>query len=343
MLPRFPSRIRLALLPTPFRSLDRVSEELGGPRIWLKCDDMTGALLSGNKVRKLEYVIAEAVENDADTLITCGGLQSNHCRATALAGAQLGLKVHLILRGDPEIQEWDGNLLLDQLAGAKVSIYSPKEYFARLPELFRFWESHYVAEGRKVHLIPTGASDATGLWGYIAASYELATDFETHHLTPGLVVCATGSGGTQAGLSLGFALQNHPVKILGMAVCDSEKYFFDKARSDIRDWERRFTGYVPDLASVKQHLAINTNDKYIGSGYAVAYPEVYQTIRWLAEKEGVVLDPVYTGKAFHGLVEEIRAGAFREMKDIVFIHTGGIYGLFPYRQDFFSRSNKLNK
>lgn len=334
MLPQLPPRIKLAQLPTPLRPLDRISKFLGGPRIWLKCDDLTGSTLSGNKIRKLEFVAAEAIANNADTLITCGGLQSNHCRATALVGAQLGLKVHLILRGNPEAPEFDGNLLLDRLAGAEVSIYTPKEYFSRLPDLFGYWENYYRVQGRHPHLIPTGASDATGLWGYISASYEMTEDFKLHDIDPDWIVCATGSGGTQAGLSLGFALQGCATRVLGMAVCDSEKYFSEKAQKDIADWEKRFPTQANGLPDFKQNLTVNTNDHYIGPGYARGYPAVYQTIKWLAETEGVVLDPVYTGKAFHGLVSEIKTGTFSQTTDVVFVHTGGIYGLFPYRQDF---------
>lgn len=334
MLPQFPPRINLAQLPTPLRPLDRVSESLGGPRIWLKCDDLTGSVLSGNKIRKLEFVTAEAIGNGADTLITCGGLQSNHCRATALVGAQLGLKVHLILRGNPAVRDWDGNLLLDRLAGAEVSIYTPKEYSSRLPDLFGYWENYYRVQGRRPHLIPTGASDATGLWGYINASYEMAENFKLQNINPEWVVCATGSGGTQAGLSLGFAMQGSAARVLGMAVCDSEKYFWEKAQKDIADWEKRYSIRASDLPAFRENVAINTNDCYIGPGYAQGYPEVYKTIKWLAETEGVVLDPVYTAKAFHGLISEIQLGNFSQTKDIVFVHTGGVYGLFPYRRDF---------
>ncbi len=339
MLPRYPSRLSLARLPTPLRPLDRISEKFGGPRIWLKCDDLTGSALSGNKLRKLEFVVAEALANHADTLITCGGLQSNHCRATALVGAQLDLKVHLILRGDPKVREWDGNLLLDHLAGAEVSVYKPHEYVSRQSDLFAYWENHYRERGRRSHLIPTGASDAIGLWGYIRASFELADDFKSNNIDPAWVVCATGSGGTQAGLSLGFAMQGGSTRVLGVAVCDSEKYFFDKAYADIEHWEEKYPSSVDDLTKIRENLSINTNDKYIGPGYAQGYPEVYKTIKLLAETEGVVLDPVYTGKAFHGLISEIRSGALSNSKDIVFVHTGGTFGLFPYRQEFFDLAN----
>ena len=335
MLPRFPDRLHLAQLPTPLRPLDRLSEQLKGPRIWLKCDDMTGSLLSGNKVRKLEFTLADATASGADTIITCGGLQSNHCRATAIAGAQLGFNVHLILRGnESEAQISDGNLLLDQLAGANISIYPPGEYFSQLQSLFEGWDQHYREQGQIPYCIPTGASDAVGIWGYIAASYELTQDFNQLQLNPELIVCPTGSGGTQAGLTLGFALQNSPVQVFGMAVCDSSQYFFDKVSKDISDWKTRYRSIANNYFNIENQLSINTIDSYIGPGYAQGYSEVFETIELLAKEEGIVLDPVYTGKAFYGMLAEIKAGSFRNYHDIVFVHTGGIYGLFPYKNEF---------
>lgn len=342
MLPDFPPKLSLASLPSPFKALDRISAELGGPRIWIKSDDMTGSLLSGNKVRKLEYVVAKARAESCDTLITCGGLQSNHCRATALVGAQLGLKVHLILRGRAS-DEPDGNLLLDQLAGAEISVYKPEEYFTRLDALFREWQEYYTNLGRKAYTIPTGASDGTGIWGYVEASIELQNDFEREGIEPELVVCATGSGGTQAGLTLGFALQGSASRVVGMAVCDDEAYFRNKAQADIRAWFNNLTEEAKaKCRPVVEIIEIETNDSYIGPGYARAYPEVYETIKWLAAREGQVLDPVYTGKAFYGLLSEIKNGSFADYKNIVFVHTGGVYGLFPYRTELVQFLNGKN-
>ena len=153
-----PDKLKLAQLPTPLQFLPRLSAELGGPRIWVKRDDLTGCAASGNKIRKLEFVLAQAIAEGADTLLTCGGLQSNHCRATAVLGAQLGLKVHLILRGQPPGQLPDGNLLLASLAGAEISCY-PLSQYQHLPELFDYWLDFYRSRGRKPFVIPTGASD----------------------------------------------------------------------------------------------------------------------------------------------------------------------------------------
>ena len=328
-----PPRYKLASLPTPFRPLDRLRKHIGGPRIWLKCDDYTGSVLTGNKVRKLEFIVGEALARDMDALITCGGLQSNHCRATALVGAQLGLKVHLILRGEQPNGHYDGNLLLDSLAGADLDIYPPQHYQRHLTTLLSEKNAALEAEGLRPRLIPTGASDATGLWGYLQAVSELQQDFEQHHIEPSAVICATGSGGTQAGLSLGFAVQGANTQVIGMAVCDDTDYFYAKLRADMVDWFRTYTSMTdPDsMASVLSKVPIHVNDAYIGPGYAKGYNGVFETIKLLARLEGVVLDPVYTGKAFYGLLEEIKQGRFKHNEDLVFIHTGGIFGLFPYR------------
>lgn len=326
----YPPRLSLARLPTPLEPLDRLSESLNGPRIWVKRDDLTGSHLSGNKIRKLEFVIARAKEEGCDTLITCGGLQSNHCRATALLGAQLGLKVHLLLRGEASGVP-DGNLLLDYLAGAEVTCYPARGYSARLPALAQHWQEHYQAQGRKAFFIPIGASDATGTWGYVACCEELRRDFQAHNINPAYIVCASGSGGTQAGLTLGCALYDLPSQVLGFAVCDDEAYFQAKVREDLQAWKRR---YAPKQSLPLESIVVN--DNYIGPGYAKATPEVFDTIKWVASTEGLVLDPVYSGKAFHGMVEEIRQGRFKGVEDIVFVHTGGIYGLFPQREEMFS-------
>lgn len=329
-----PKKISLANTPTPLRLLGKVSEQLGGPRIWVKHDDATGSALSGNKVRKLEYVVAEAIEHNCDTLITCGGLQSNHCRATALVAAQLGLNAHLVLRGRKPA-EADGNLVLDHMAGAEISYYSPAEYIQRLPEIFSKLSEDYLALGRKAWCIPTGASDEIGIWGYIDAAYELYGQLHQQSLNPRYIVCATGSGGTQAGLSLGMHSLGYSGEVVGMAVCDSEEYFLRKARKDMHGWQHRY-GAEDDVASVDvDGVPIKTLANYIGPGYARTYPEMLDCIKWLARTEGIVLDPCYTGKAFYGLVEEIRSGRWSEVEDIVFVHTGGIFGLFPYRAELF--------
>ncbi len=322
---RFPEKLELAQTPTPLQQLSRLSSALG-TRIWVKRDDMTGCAISGNKVRKLEFVLARALAEGADTLITCGGLQSNHCRATAILGAQLGLNVHLILRGEPPVS-LDGNLLLDSLAGAEISCYPLSEY-RNLPALFEHCAEHYRQQGRKPFLIPTGASDGIGCWGYIHGTTELAQQLQSEGIAPDAIVTATGSGGTQAGLTLGCALNKLDIPVVGFAVCDDAAYFHNKVREDMRDWQRRYQQPL----DVEQ-LSIHVNDRHIGPGYAKATPEVFATIRHLAALEGLVLDPVYSGKAFHGMLQEIEHGQFQSARELVFLHTGGLFGLFAQRDE----------
>lgn len=326
----YPPRLPLAQLPTPLQLLERLSAAVGGPRIWVKRDDLTDCPVSGNKIRKLEFSLARALRQGCDTIITCGGIQSNHCRATALLGARLGLQVHLILRQDEGVatadQIPDGNLLLDLLAGATVSVYSRQQYQAELAGLFAHWTKHYQNLGRKTYNIPTGASDGTGVWGYVGCAQELKNDFALVGIQPGAIVHATGSGGTQAGLTAGAAVYDLDCPVVGMAVCDSADYFRRKVRADLEEWQRL---YALDIDIGR--LPIIVNDRYIGPGYAQAQEAVFSTIRDTAALEGLILDPVYSGKAFYGMLEEIRHGAFTNLSDIVFIHTGGIFGLFAQR------------
>lgn len=324
----YPRKIDLACTPTPLQYMARATDEWGGGhRLWIKRDDLTGSLLSGNKVRKLEFIAAHAFDNGYDTLITCGGLQSNHCRATAFVGAQLGLKVHLILRGE-EPPEKDGNYLLDYLAGAQVDCYPARVYVNELESLFRKLQDGYAQRGHKALVIPTGGSDGIGAWGYIAACEELRDDFAAAQISSAHIITASGSGGTQAGLTLGVELHNLPATVWGINVCDDEQYFVDKVTSDVADWRVRYP-QVPDC-DVRPRVL----DGYVGPGYGVAEAEVFDLITRLARMEGIVLDPVYTGKAFHGMITEIASGTFDGVRDIVFMHTGGTFGIFPQRGGF---------
>jgi D-cysteine desulfhydrase len=337
----YPPRIPLAQTPTPLQPLNRLQQQLGGPRIWLKRDDLTGSTLSGNKVRKLEFIAARAQAQGYDALITCGGIQSNHCRATALLAAQMGWRCHLILRGVPEAGECaNGNQLLDELSGCSISYHPPREYFSQHAQLFETAAQDLIKAGHKPLSIPTGGSDGHGIWGYIAACDELKTDFAEHGIDPRAIVTATGSGGTQAGLTVGVGLCEINAAVYGVAVCDDEQYFKAKVSADIRDWEQKYPGQSRGLIVDDQVLLerIHVIDGYVGEGYGIASDEVIDTIRLVASTEGVVLDPVYSGKAFNGLLKEIAGGRFNDQRDIVFIHTGGVFGVFAYREQFAGRN-----
>lgn len=326
----YPDRLSLAQTPTPLHALERISAVVGGPKIWIKRDDMTGSAVSGNKIRKLEFTLAKALAEGCDTIITAGGVQSNHCRTTALLCAQLGLQCHLILRGE-DTDGAEGNLLLDKLAGANISFYDNLEYTRREREIYQAIQLQYAEQGKKAFAVPIGASDGHGLWGYIAACEELKQDFKNHDITPGHIISATGSGGTQGGLTVGAELFALGARVWGINVCDDENYFINKVAADIQHWHTLYPDSV-DPGLDAENLTIRVIDGYVGQGYARASAEVFALIKQLATLEGIVLDPVYTAKAFFGMIQEIKQGRFDDATDIVFIHTGGLFGLFPQRQ-----------
>lgn len=333
---QYPAREYLANLPTPLQPLRKITERFsapfGGPQVWIKRDDLTESAMSGNKLRKLEFILAEAKARGCNTLITCGGEQSNHCRATALAAAHTGLKSHLILRRSAERATGDapdGNLLVDYLAGARVSLYPLKEYVSRLPQLFTDWENHYLEQGDRALCIPTGGSDGLGIWGYIRGAEELLADCLDIGFEPDRLVCASGSGGTQAGLTLGCQLLDAQTRVTGYAVCDSEAYFVNKIQEDVKQWAEAYSQAFPF-----DPQQIHVNDKYIGPGYGIATEEIFQVISLVAQLEGILLDPVYTGKAFYGLLKDIELGLYANCRNIVFVHTGGQFGVFPQRAGF---------
>ena len=327
---KWPSRLNLAQLPTPITKLQNFSQQFDGVNIWIKRDELTGMEVSGNKIRKLEFSIAEALDQSCDTIITCGGVQSNHCRATAVLCVRLGLKVHLILRGE-QPQTPEGNLLLDYLSGAEITYLSLQDWSGHL-QLAESIKAKYAAQGNKAFFIPTGASDEIGLWGYIAASQELKEDFARLKIEPDYIVTATGSGGTQGGLIVGAQLFGLRSQVVAFNVCDDAAYFENKIKQDVTLWMRRYNQQL-DIDNLK----ITTIEGYVGSGYGIAGPEIFETIAELARSDGIFLDPVYTAKAFHGMVTELQkgdAGHLAGARDIVFIHTGGLFGVFPQQQNF---------
>ncbi len=338
MIVRTPQKITLANLPTPLRYMERLSQRFPGKSLWLKSDDQSGFTLSGNKVRKLEFLLFDALEKNCDTVITCGGIQSNHCRATAFACAQLGLNCHLILRNDLDqhgnVSAGQANHFLAGLCGASIELHTQVQYARTLNDLFADAEARLRIKGRQPYAIPVGGSNALGVWGYIAAIAELKQQCEAFDIEPDIIVCATGSGGTQAGLTLGVVLEDMTTEVLSMAVCDSKEYFAKKVSEDIRLCCENTELSPLQIDDIMRRVRIQTNDNYIGPGYALADREVYQTIADLARLEGVLLDPVYTGKAMHGLLSELSRGQLAHAETIVFMHTGGAFGLFPHARAF---------
>ena len=270
------------------------------------------------------------MDQSCDTLITCGGLQSNHCRATAILGVRLGLKVHLVLRGEKPATP-EGNLLLDYLSGAEITYLSQKDWHQH-EEVANSLGNQYQARGQKAFFIPVGASDEIGLWGYIAACRELKQQFQEMQLQPDYIVTATGSGGTQGGLLVGAKLFDLKSRIVAFNVCDDAAYFENKISQDVTLWKQR---YKMDFN--EQDLEITTVEGYVGPGYGLAGPEIFASISELARADGIFLDPVYTGKAFHGMVSELQKGDEGQLagaRNVLFIHTGGLFGVFPQQQNF---------
>lgn len=323
----YPPRLELARLPTPLHLLPRASARWGGgKRIWIKRDDLTGSALTGNKVRKLEFIAAHAQAEGLTTLVTCGGVQSNHCRATALVAAQLGLHCHVVLRADDDSTSTTGNFLLDQLAGASFEILPSAQWGKGVKEAFGRAEAACLRAGRPALLIPTGGSDSLGIWGYIAAAEELRGDLTKAGIDRATVALATGSAGTQTGLTAGAILHELPVSVVGYAVCDDSNWFNTRVSADWRASVARWS-QLPDIV-----LAPITRDHSAGPGYGRADPAIYALITELTRLEGIPLDPVYTGKAFHGLITDIESGHYDDVDDIVFVHTGGIFGLFSHEE-----------
>ena len=327
MTPSTPARIRLANTPTPLQKMERLSRQ-AGPAIYFKRDDFSGSELSGNKVRKLEFILADAQKEGADIVLTCGGAQSNHCRATALAAVRAGLDSLLLLRtADPaNPPPTEGNILLDRLAGAKVVWITPEQYRSR-EAVFGDHARRLRDDGRRPYIIAEGGSTPLGAWGYVTAMHELVADLahlDGGQVRPTTVICAVGSGGTLAGLALGARLSGADVRVVGVNVCDDRAYFIDIIDGICDRFQQT---WFADQST--QRPAYEIVDGYVGRGYALSRPDELAAIRDLARLEGVVLDPVYTGKAYFGMLCELARDPQRFGERIVFVHTGGLFGLFP--------------
>lgn len=325
---KIPERIKLANLPTKIEKLDRLSKLMGGPDIYIKRDDYTGTEISGNKVRKLEFSIKEALDMGCDFLITCGGIQSNHARATVAAAVKMGMKAGLVLRGK-EDAEIDGNLFINKLLGADIRFVTPEDYKNRRIEIMEELKKEMELKGFKPYIIPEGASNGIGSFGYLNAMEEiLAQEKELGIKFDGIFI-AIGSGGTQAGLLLGNKILCSTSQIYGINVCDDEDYFKDRIHEILIESNK----YLD--AGIQFHKSeINIIDGYVGRGYALSTSAELNFISEFAKLEGIILDPVYTGKGMYGLTEEIKKGRFKDFRNILFIHTGGLFGVFPQKDLF---------
>jgi D-cysteine desulfhydrase family pyridoxal phosphate-dependent enzyme len=310
-------RIRFATLPTPIEPMPRLSAQLRGPSFLVKRDDLTGLAFGGNKARKLEYVLAEAQATGAHTLITVGAAQSNHCRQTAALAARVGLDCILVLSGKPE-EAPSGNLLLDQLFGAEIMWTSRSEREAALQKTFDIaWE-----EGRRPYLIPLGASNALGALAYEAAFQE----FLEQSVPADTIVVASSSGGTQAGLELGARRAGWQGRILGISI-DEPKDVLQRVVAGLASAAAERLGEKRKILPED----INVNADYLGEGYGVMGALELEAIRLFARYEGLLLDPVYTGRAAAGLIDLTRKGLLRPGEIVLFWHTGGTPTLFAGR------------
>ena len=314
-------QVDLALTPTPLQEFPRLREAWGGPHIWIKRDDLTGFGLSGNKVRKLEFHLAAAREAGADTVITCGAVQSNHCRATALACARFGFDVRLVLRTPdgrkPAITV--ANLLIDLMAGAKVSYISEEEWEDR-DAIMAEDAAALAAEGRKAWVIPQGASDRLGMWGMSLGFRELVEQIPREIGAGVAAVCHTGSsGGTTSGFGWGADRTGFEAPLI--ALCISEPAASLEARVR-RIWESGVEAFGGEMPAPN----LEYNDRYLTGGYAQVSDELLEVQSEATRLTGLLFDATYTGKAVYGLRKEIAAGRFDDDDHVVFWHTGGGFG-----------------
>lgn len=323
----FPEKLQLAQLPTPIQKLERLTARWGGPALYIKRDDLTGMTVSGNKVRKLEFSAAKALREGCTVLITCGGGQSNHARATAAVAAKLGLRCHLVLSGTPD-QPQQGNLFLDRLLGARIT-FLPEASLEDFEDAMADLAAGYARQGEKAMVIPLGASDATGTLGYAWAVKEMTEQFTAMQWTPDHIVVGCGSGGTLAGLLLGRELFGLTSQIWGINVRVDAAYFQQTTVEIFADFAREY-GYQANI----QASDVQMIDGYVGAGYAISGPAEMAVIAEAAREEALLLDTAYTGKAFYGLSQEVQKGRFNKDESVLFLHTGGLFGMFPHAEEF---------
>lgn len=327
-MPAFPPRGNWARLPTPVEKL-KLSAELGID-LWVKRDDQTGFELAGNKVRKLEFLAQDALDKGATTLVTCGGVQSNHCRATAALAAKLGLRCVLLLRG--EEPSLSSNFLLDKLFGAEVFFLTKEQYYEGMGELRIMIDSQIRSQGGKSYFIPEGGSNGLGAFGYAEAFLELERQRKEAGEAPyDSVVFAHGSGGTHAGLILGKLMSGEEAegtRLIGVNVCYDAKESFRRTKDAL--WQA-IQQYKLPYSFAAQDAEIL--DGFLGRGYALSTPEEIEFLKKVARLEGMLVDPVYTGKALRGLYETAKAKPGYFGQRVLFVHTGGGFGLFKLGEE----------
>jgi D-cysteine desulfhydrase len=325
-LARFPRR-RYTAGFTPIEPLPRLTAALGGPEIWIKRDDLLGLAGGGNKTRKLEFLVAEALAAGADTLITVGAVQSNHCRLTLAAAAREGLKCRLLLEervpGSYRQEAVGNNLLFDLLGAERIEVVGPGEDLAaRLQQI----AEEVRAQGGRPYVIPGGGSNPTGALGYVACAEELLAQTFDLGLALDAVVCASGSAGTHSGLLVGLQAADAQIPLVGINVRRSRA----EQEGNVHRLATETAALLGARASVPRE-AVTAYDDWVGPGYSLPTEEMVEAVRMFARLEGVLLDPVYTGKAAAGLIGLVRRGDFARRQRVLFLHTGGAPVLHAYR------------
>ena len=320
-------KIQLGHWPTPLEPMLRINEMHKGPELWVKRDDCTGLAFGGNKTRKLEYLLADAQLRGATTLLTAGGVQSNHARQTAAAAARVGLGCELFLEQVEGVSEADyshsGNLLLDQLLGARLHRLPAGQ---DLDAAMALRAQTLSTSGQVPYVMPVGGSNAIGAMGYVDCGLELAQQLQQYQLSFDAIVLATGSAGTQAGLLAGLALAGLDIPVLGVTVSRSSDEQCQKVLALLHEVQ----GLLEQSELHEDHVICF--DKYYGSAYGDPTPQMVEAVRLAASLEGLLLDPVYSGKAFAGLLDLVRHGYFDTSERVLFLHTGGAPGLFAYSE-----------
>ncbi|WP_457554198.1 D-cysteine desulfhydrase family protein [Desulfobacula sp.] len=322
-LPRF----HLAEFPTPIQYLGVLTKKYNGPDIYIKRDDLTSLGMGGNKTRKLEFLIGEALEQGKDTLVTAGGIQSNHCRLTAVAAIKAGLECHLVLNGTkPEIP--NGNLLLDKIFGAHLHFCDRKD---RDKKLFQVGDELSL-KGKKPYVIPVGGSNSIGSVGYVKAMQELTSQLNDMKATPDTIVFATSSGGTQAGLTLGAKITRFKGTVLGISIdqIKTGENSFPPVLAQIANDTAKRIGF--DIQMTESDFSLNCD--YLGNGYAMPGDLEWDAIKDLSFHEAILLGPVYTARAMGGLLDLIQKNYFTKNQTVLFWHTGGTPELFAWADQY---------
>lgn len=328
-LAQFPRR-RYTEGQTPLEFLPRLTKALGGPNIWIKRDDLLGLAAGGNKTRKLEFLVADALAQGADTLITCGAVQSNHARLTLAAACKEGMPCHLVIEervpGSYSTQASGNNFLYQLMGVASITVVpGGSNTMAAMEKV----ADEIRAQGGKPYIIPGGGSNAVGTLGYVACAEEIMIQAFEKELNIDAVVCTSGSGGTHAGLAVGFWGNNTGIHVVGINISRPNETQRPLICKDAKATAARLGLDFPEDI-------VECVEGYVGPGYSLPTPEMVEAVTLMARTEAILLDPVYTGKSFAGFIDLVRQGRFKQGENIVFVHTGGAPALYHYK-DYFNQ------